>query len=67
MNKTTSIFINIISLYLLLLAVSALTICITLGVPMWEAIRTATIGCVLKTIVAYIHAETIKPFLLSRK
>lgn len=47
--------IKFITLYITLLTVSALTITVTLNVPLYNATCTAALGCILKTIAATIH------------
>jgi len=49
--------LKIITLYLVLVCVSTVVMCLTLGADVFAALGTACVGCVLKTIAAWGHGE----------
>lgn len=48
---------KVTSLYMLLVLVSAIVIRVSLDVHFLTAVKTASIGCIFKTIAAWIHGE----------
>jgi len=49
--------IKVVSLYLTILVISAVVISTHLHVSMWAALGTAAIGCIVKTLAAWVHGE----------
>jgi hypothetical protein len=46
---------KVASLYLLLVFVSAIVISVSLDIHFMSAVRTASIGCIFKTMAAWVH------------